>query len=209
MQVVANLVGNHHSAQICDCADLANLQAAYQTIMATVPRLDSVIFMAAAYQPMALANLDLIKTQQIVQTNLTAAFALLHTILPAMLAARHGQIVLCASVAGYCGLPKGQPYSATKAGLLNLAESLRAELVGTGVEARVICPGFVKTPMTAQNQFAMPMAITADEAASAIMQGLAGTEFEISFPWLFTRIMKLLRLLPYRCYFFLTGRMGL
>ena len=67
------------------------------------------------------------------------------------------------SVAGYRGLPRGQPYSATKAALINFAESLRAEVAGNGIDVKIINPGFVHTPMTDQNSFKMPMVIEADE----------------------------------------------
>jgi len=65
----------------------------------------------------------------------------------------------------------------------------------------VINPGFVETPLTAQNEFHMPALITPDEAARAIVQGWARGEFDIHFPKRFTRMMKLLRLLPYGLYF--------
>ena len=75
------------------------------------------------------------------------------------------QFALCASVAGYTGLPGGQPYSAPKAGLINLAESLHLDLHPRGIGVWLIDPGFVETPLTAQNTFRMPGLISAAAAA--------------------------------------------
>ena len=82
-----------------------------------------------------------------------------------------------------------------------LAETLYLDLQPHGLGVSVINPGFVETPLTAQNDFHMPALISPEQAASAIMQGWAKGEFDIHFPKRFTRILKLLRLLPYRLYF--------
>ena len=110
-----------------------------------------------------------------------------------------GQFILCASVAGYRGLPNGQPYSATKAGIINFAESLRAEQ--TNLDIKVINSGFVRTPMTDKNQFNMPMMIEPEQAAQAIFSGMKSKKFEIHFPKKFSLFMKLLRLMPASLYF--------
>jgi short-subunit dehydrogenase len=87
--------------------------------------------------------------------------------------------------------------------VINLAESLRAELRGSGIEVKVINPGFVRTDLTAQNSFDMPAMIEPAVAAKRIADGLTRKGFEIHFPKRFTLCMKLLRLLPYRLYFYL------
>ncbi len=91
---------------------------------------------------------------------------------------------------------------ATKAALINFAESLRAEVAAKGgIDVKIISPGFVHTPMTDQNSFRMPMVIEADEAARALADGLTRPAFEIDFPKRFTRLMKLLRIMPDGLYF--------
>jgi short-subunit dehydrogenase len=119
----------------------------------------------------------------------------------------HGQLAFVSSVAGYRGLPKALVYGPTKAALINFAETLWLDLAPRGVGVRVINPGFVATPLTAQNDFAMPALITPDEAASEILRGFATDAFEIHFPKHFTRLLKLLRLLPHRLYFPLIRRL--
>ncbi len=116
-----------------------------------------------------------------------------------------GQLALCGSVAGYIGLPKGQIYSATKAAVISLTESLRVERKDRDI--RLISPGFVKTPMTAMNDFDMPAVISPEAAADAILRGLDRSGFEIHFPRRLTYALKLLRLLPYRASLALTARL--
>lgn len=162
---------------------------------------DSVILLSAAYTPMALDSLDMPKVSEMIATNLSAAFDVIHSVLPAMRARQAGQIVLCGSVAGYVGLPNGQPYSATKAAIVNLAQSLRAEEAAHGIDVRLVSPGFVRTPLTDKNDFSMPAMITPEEAARHLADGLAGGGFEIHFPRRFTYAMKALSMLPYGLYF--------
>jgi NAD(P)-dependent dehydrogenase (short-subunit alcohol dehydrogenase family) len=109
-------------------------------------------------------------------------------------------------VAGFRGLPQSLAYGPTKAALINLAETLYLDLRGRGLAIHVINPGFVKTPLTDQNDFPMPFLIGADVAADRIAAGLRSSRFEIAFPRAFVAILKLLRLLPYRVYFPLVGR---
>jgi short-subunit dehydrogenase len=111
-----------------------------------------------------------------------------------------------ASVAGYRGLPKAAAYGPTKAALINFAETLYLDLAPRGISVFLINPGFVATPMTAGNDFAMPALISPQEAAGEIIAGFAHGGFEIHFPRRFTNWLKLLRLLPYRFYFPLVRR---
>ncbi len=127
-------------------------------------------------------------------------------VLPGLLAQGHGAIGIVASVAGYSGLPKALIYGASKAALINFTETLYFDLHPKGLGVYLVMPGFVKTPLTDRNEFAMPNLISADEAASEILAGLRAGDFEIHFPKAFTRKLKFLRLLPYRLYFALVRK---
>jgi short-subunit dehydrogenase len=169
-------------------------------ILQVWPNIRRVIYLAGDYQPMSLTALELDAVQRMLHINLLGAYHTLASVLPYLLQQpAGGQIALCASVAGYRGLPNSQPYAATKAGLINLAESLDAEH-GDYLDIKLINPGFVKTPLTARNTFPMPCCITPEQAAGAIADGLNRGGFEIHFPRRFTYSMKLLRALPHWLY---------
>jgi short-subunit dehydrogenase len=140
------------------------------------------------------------------ETNFLGVINVLSAVLPVFRKRSSGHVSWIASVAGYRGLPKAAAYGPTKAALINLAESLRPELEAEGVTVSVINPGFVKTPLTAQNDFPMPFLMEPDEAARLTIAGLASRRFEIAYPRPFVAILKFARLLPYRIYFALIRR---
>ncbi len=201
LQSLNVLAGGRHHVVPLDVTDAAAVERAAAHVFSLFSCLDSVIFMAGTYQPMRIDAMDMAASGGIVATNLTGALNLLHAVLPGLQRQKSGQIALCASVAGYRGLPNAQPYGATKAALINLAESLKLEVRGSGIDVRIINPGFVATPMTAKNRFAMPMIITPEKAARALAGGLLGRGFEIHFPRRFTWLMKILGILPAWIYF--------
>ena len=112
-----------------------------------------------------------------------------------------GQLAIVSSVTGYAGLPTSAAYGATKAALINMAESLKFDLDKLGIRIQIINPGFVDTPATADNAFSMPALLQPEEAAGRIAAGLKSTSFEITFPRRFTYVLKLLKFLPYPAYF--------
>lgn len=184
-----------------DIRDPAALADAARTLVATWGGIDDVILMAGDYQPMRAWEIDLAAARSMVETNLLGAFNVLAAVTPPLVKQGSGTIVLVSSVAGYRGLPKSLAYGPTKAAMINLAETLYLDLRPRGIGVCVVNPGFVKTPLTARNDFKMPALITAEEAALEIMEGLARGSFEIHFPRRFTRVLKVLRLLPYPAYF--------
>lgn len=123
-----------------------------------------------------------------------------------MKARGYGQIAIVSSVTGYGGLPTGAACGATKAALINMAESLKFDLDKAGVRLQIVNPGFVDTAATAKNEFPMPALVSPEVAADRIAQGLKSRGFEITFPRRFTWAMKLLNLLPYGLYFWLINR---
>ena len=124
-------------------------------------------------------------------------------LLQRFLTRQKGHIAINASLAGYRGLPRSGGYGASKAALINLAESMHLELAGKGIRVQVINPGFVRTPLTDKNPFPMPCLIGSDKAAANILKGLLSKRFEIRFPFGFGLFFGLLKGLPYSLYFFL------
>jgi NAD(P)-dependent dehydrogenase (short-subunit alcohol dehydrogenase family) len=192
-----------HSGAIAlplDATDPAAVRAAAQTLLATGP-LDLVMYCAGYYKAMRATGFDLAGMLKHQQVNYVGALYLLDAVLPAMLERGSGHISLTGSVAGYRGLPNSLAYGPTKAALINLAETLYLDLQGTGLGVSIVNPGFVETPLTAQNSFSMPALLTPAQAAGEILAGWARGEFEIHFPKRFTRWMKTLRVLPHTLYF--------
>lgn len=99
-------------------------------------------------------------------------------------------------MAGYRGLPRAGAYGASKAGLINLCESMQPELKAAGVDLRVVCPGFIETPLTDLNDFPMPFLMPVDKAVKALIKGLEGNKFQIVFPWQMGIVMQMLRRMP-------------
>ena len=120
---------------------------------------------------------------------------------------QNGHISIVSSVAAYRGLPAASGYCASKAALTSLAESLYFDFKRYNVKVSLISPGFIKTPMTDQNKFPMPMIKSPEYAAEKIFTGLTKKNaFEIHFPFAFTILMKLIRVMPNWMYFLIVGK---
>ncbi|MEO1189562.1 MAG: SDR family NAD(P)-dependent oxidoreductase [Pseudomonadota bacterium] len=156
---------------------------------------------AGIYNPVHGEKLTIDAFEASFSVNLTGTVNCLVPVIDAMKTRRRGQIALVSSVAGYGGLPTSAAYGATKAGLINMAESLKFDLDKMGILIQVINPGFVDTPATASNPFPMPFLMDVDKAADRIMAGLDKNQFEITFPKRFTYGLKAINLLPYFLYF--------
>lgn len=193
-------------AEPLDVTDAEAVSASVGRIEQAQGPLDLAVLNAGVYQPLpgGLAAPEVFAEHMAV--NYQGVVNGLCAVLPGMRARGRGQVAVVASLAGYCGLPQAAAYGPTKAALINLAETMRLELRGSGVDLRLINPGFVATRLTAKNRFAMPSLLTPEDAARRILAGLAGDAFEIAFPFGFATWMRLLRLLPYGIYFPLVAR---
>jgi NAD(P)-dependent dehydrogenase (short-subunit alcohol dehydrogenase family) len=189
-----------------DATDAVAVKAAAATVCAE-KGLDFVLYCAGHYRAMHAPQMDLADLLRHNQVNYVGALNLLDAVLPTLLKQAHGHISLVGSVAGYSGLPKSLAYGPTKAALINLAETLYLDLQPHHVGVSLVSPGFVETPLTAQNEFSMPALISPEQAAAEMLAGWARGKFEIHYPKRFTRVMKLLRLLPYPLFFPLVRRM--
>ena len=183
-----------------DVAVNADVQATARAILSEGP-LDLVVYAAGYYRAQRATAIDLDDLLQHDKVNYQGALQVINAVLPDMLARQGGHISLLSSVAGWRGLPNGLAYGPTKAALTHLAETLYLDLQDQGIAVSVVNPGFVDTPLTAQNQFTMPALISSEQAAREMLKGWAQGQFDIHFPKRFTLWLKLLRLLPYRLYF--------
>ena len=196
-----------------DVTDASSVQAAKDAMVSRLLQherlggeLDLVVYCAGHYHAQRATDFDLPEMLRHQEVNYVGALQVLDAVLPLMLKQSQGHISLISSVAGWRGLPNGLAYGPTKAALTHLAETLYLDLQDRGIGVSVINPGFVATPLTAQNTFEMPALITADQAAQAILKGWSRGVFDIHFPKRLTLWLKAMRLLPYRMYFALVRR---
>jgi NADP-dependent 3-hydroxy acid dehydrogenase YdfG len=199
-----------------DVTDQTAVQEALPKLEAQLAApLDALLYCAATWNndPSSQAKADSVRP--VFEVNVFGCLHVLEAVLPKFKERRCGHIALVSSVAGFRGLPRALSYGASKAAMTHIAEALVFECAKDCVGIQVIHPGFVKTPLTDKNDFNMPFLMSAETAAQRILKGMiraatsgqgAGKHFEITFPRRFTYWLKLLRLLPYRCYFWLVTK---
>jgi len=183
-----------------DVTDADSVRAAVASIHERFGPIGLAVMNAGMFKPLKLRDFNTASFEAHFNVNVLGAVRGIEAVLPDMLD-RGGRIVLVASVAGYRGLPTAGPYGATKAALINLAETLHMELGRRKVQVSVVNPGFVETPLTEKNRFPMPALITPEVAAERMYAGILSGRFETTFPRRFTWFLKFLRCLPYALYF--------
>jgi len=176
----------------CDVTDMASVAQAAQA----AGEIDGVVYLAGLYWPMTAGQTDTAKAVQMCDVNLTGAMRVLGEVVPAMVARNRGHVVITGSLAGFRGLPGAVGYAASKAGVMSLAESLYADLRGTGVKVQLVNPGFIRTRLTAQNDFNMPSIMDPDAAAREMFEHMTSDSFKKSFPFGFSLLFRLGQFLP-------------
>ncbi|MEW7006792.1 SDR family NAD(P)-dependent oxidoreductase [Lentilitoribacter sp. EG35] len=188
-----------------DVTDAASMSDIVGSITNEHGVISLVILNAGVYIPVSGNSLKIEDFQSTFSVNLYGVVNGMVPAIEAMKTQGWGQVAIVSSVTGYGGLPTSAAYGATKAAVINMAESLKFDLDKLNIRIQVINPGFVKTAATDQNDFKMPAIIPAEEAAKRISEGLKKDCFEITFPKRFTYVLKFLNLLPYKLYFALVG----
>ncbi|AXV66999.1 SDR family NAD(P)-dependent oxidoreductase (plasmid) [Pseudoalteromonas lipolytica] len=184
-------LSSHSNIERCEF-DATNLQDIRSSTVAYT-QFDRVILNAGNCEYIDDArNFDSALFTRVVTTNLLSMGFCLEALLPKIKPG--GQLVIVSSSVTYLPLPRSQAYGASKAGVSYLANSLAVDL--NDVDVTLVHPGFVKTPLTDKNDFPMPMAVSAEKAASYIYKGVEKRRKEVHFPYRFTLILKLLRMLP-------------
>lgn len=204
-RLAAEVPGRIHPAPL-DITDRQAVSTAVADILAQHGTIDLAVLNAGTYEPDGIEGFTAERLAQIVGLNLIGTGNCLEPLLAHFRERGAGHVALVASLSGYRGLPQAASYGASKAGLICLAESLRAEAHNVGIKVQVINPGFVETPLTARNDYAMPFLMPVEAAVAALYRGLMGSSFEIVFPRRLAAILKLARMMPYRLYFPLVHR---
>ena len=161
-----------------DVSSLAGLRALVEAARRDLGPIDILVNNAGIEITASLVDQSFTQVDDIIRTNLSGPIWLTKLVLPEMIERRRGAIVQVASLAGKSGEPYGAIYSASKAGLIGLINSLNMELDGTGVRASAVCPGYVGEAgmWVTQGLAAPPMLkeVPAQKVADAVMKAIAG-----------------------------------
>ena len=196
-----NTNSNIHSFQL-DVTDSEKCISVFNEILKKLNNIEICVFCTGIHDPKSETSLNIIKIKKIMEVNYFGTINSINAAYNYFKEKKSGHISMVSSVAGYRGLPAGGAYCASKSALTTYAESLYFDMKRSNVRVSVIHPGFIKTPMTDQNNFPMPMIKTPEFAANEIFKGLTKSNaFEIHFPKGFTFIMKILQIMPNWLYF--------
>lgn len=182
---------------VADVRDAQAMQSAAQDFMQRVGVPDIVIANAGVSSGTLTEHAEHLATfRAIMEINLLGMVHTFQPFLPTMKNSGQGQLVGIASIAGLRGLPGASAYSASKAAAISYLESLRVELASVGISVTTICPGYIRTPMTAVNPYKMPFLMEVDVAARKMAGIIANKKRYAILPWQMALVGKLMRLLP-------------
>mgnify|MGYP001313166891 FL=1 len=180
--------------------DVTNHEKCITVFNEVIKKLNNIeicVFCTGIHDPKSEKSLNLEKIKKIMEVNYFGTINSINSVYNYFKEKKSGHISMVSSVAGYRGLPAGGAYCASKSALTTYAESLYFDMKRFNVRVSVVHPGFIKTPMTDQNDFPMPMIKTSEFAANEMFKGLTkSNSFEIHFPKSFTFVMKILKIMP-------------
>ena len=201
LQELTKIDQNIHSFPL-DVTNPEQCKKIFEDIKNKFNNIEISIFGTGIHDPNSEKKFNLDKIREIMEVNYFGTMNSINSVYDYYNDKKGGQISIISSVAGYRGLPAAGAYYASKSALTSFTESLRFEMMKKNVRVSLVSPGFIKTPMTDQNDFPMPMIKSPEFAAEQIYIGLTKkTGFEIHFPKAFTFFLKFLRILPYGIYF--------
>lgn len=190
-----------------DVTEIDKCKITAQNIIDKLGGIDICVFGTGMHDPKSEKKFNLDKIRKIMEVNFFGIMNSINSVYEYFSNKKKGQISIISSVAGYRGLPAAGAYCASKSALTSFAESLNFDMQMKNVRVSLISPGFIKTPMTDQNDFKMPMIKSAEFAANEIFKGLTKNKgFEIHFPKIFTYLLKILQILPSSLYFKLVSK---
>ena len=180
-----------------DVTDSDKCMSVFKDILEKFENIEICVFGTGIHDPKSEKKFNLEKIKKIMEVNFFGTMNSINSIYDYYKERKSGQISIISSVAGYRGLPAAGAYCASKSALTSFAESLHFEMKRKNVRVSLISPGFIKTPMTDQNDFPMPMIRSPEFAAEQIYIGLTKKKsFEIHFPKSLTYMMKFIKILP-------------
>ena len=201
---------NKHNANIhpfpLDVTDSKKTLQVFENIIKKLKKIDLCVFCTGIHDPESEKKLDIESIRRIMEVNFFGTLNCINAVNNYFKEKQSGHISIVSSVAAYRGLPAASGYCASKSALTSLTESLYFDFRRHNVRVSLVSPGFIRTPMTDQNNFKMPLIKSPEYAAEKMFSGLTKSKkFEIHFPKSFTTFMKMLKIMPYWKYFFLVN----
>ena len=195
-KAVAQMPGRAR-AVVMDAGDSASVAKAAEA----VGEVDGMVFLAGVYWPMKAQAWDAEQMEVMCNVNFTGCARVIGAALPAMVARGTGHVVLTGSLSGFRGLPGANGYGPSKAGVMAMAETLYADLRGSGVTVQLANPGFIRTRLTAKNDFSMPFLMEPEQAAREMFELMQTDQFKSNFPTVFSWLFRLSQFLPDWAYY--------
>lgn len=180
-----------HTLQV----DLTNRTEALERF-SSLGAIDLAILNAGTCEYVDLPEFDSALVARVMRTNVESMAVSIEAVLPLLRLGERPHLVAVGSSAAYLPLTRSEAYGASKAAVEYMISSLRIDLYNEKIQVSLVCPGFVKTPLTDKNDFPMPFRVTTEQASRYIRQGIEKRKSEIHFPKRFTYLLKLLSLIP-------------
>lgn len=207
-ELAAKCEGHGGRARVfaCDVTDEMAIEDAAQALRDEFGHIDILICNAGIGGPKHAKDLTTADVKKVVEVNFMGAVNAVTAVLPSMIHHGSGQLVAISSLAGFRGLPRSASYSASKGAMTNFFESLRLDLIGSGVSVTVIQPGFILTPLTAQRKNRLPFLMSLDDAIPKFIHAIERRKRFAAFPWQLATFVRLGRVFPGWLYDRIAGR---
>jgi len=185
-----------------DVLDINSVRKAFKA----VGRIDGILYAAGDYTPLNSTVWNIDEVDKMIAINFTGVARVLGLVVPKFIAQNYGHIVMIGSLSGFRGLPNAIGYGASKAGMMHLAENIKADLYKSNIKVQLINPGFIKTRLTEKNNFKMPFIMSAEDAAKHVIRAMRRNRFQTNFPVMFSLIFRMTNFLPAFLYFWLFSK---
>ena len=197
LKAIVETLPNKATALSCDVGSQISVDATVSQLR----DVDGVVYLAGVYWPMHATEWKSAEATKMVDINLTGAMRTLGPVVQKFVERDEGHVVITGSLVGFRGLPRSIGYTAAKAGLMTLAESMHYDLRKTGISVQMVNPGYIKTRLTKKNRFKMPMIMEPEAAAEVMFQHMRTKRFSKNFPFPLSTLFRIGPLLPSALYY--------
>jgi short-subunit dehydrogenase len=179
-----------------DVRDADSLRTAAEQLQSALGPVDVLIANAGIGPTRDGSDLNAKEVSDVININVIGSANSVAAVLPQMVAAGQGHLVVISSLAAYRGLPRSAAYCASKAAVSAFFESLRLDLEPKGIAVTIIHPGFIKTPLTSGREAQMPFLMELDDAVRKIVRAIETRKKSYAFPWQLASIVRAGMVMP-------------